>query len=190
VAIKLFNVSSDFDVAGLFFAAPAAAGLAVRWKSVPLAHAAALGLIAAAVWLGLKLHVPPQGLIGFALALGLLAVAGRWLRERGQPVGGVFYGWLTWGAVGFYMGAGIDLGHGWTVPHRIGWLALGAGLTALGRRDGFGAVTAAGVLSLMIGISVVMYDLGLGLLTASAVFFCAAIAAGVAGLALRRRATA
>jgi hypothetical protein len=74
------------------------------------------------------------------------------------------------------------------MAHRIGWLVLGAVLTALGRRDRMGAITAAGVLSLMIGISVVMYDLGLGLLTASAVFFAAAIVAVLAGLALRRRA--
>lgn len=187
-AIQLFNVSRDFDVAGLFIAAPAAVALAVYWKSVPLAHAAALGLIAAAVWLALKLHVPPQGLIVFAAAIGALAAGGRWLRERGAPAGGVFYGWLAWGAVAFYTAAGIDLNHGWTIPHRIGWLILGGALVALGRRDRMGSVTAVGVLSLMMGISVVMYDLGLGLLTASAVFFFAAIAAAVAGFAMRRRA--
>lgn len=188
VAIHLFNVASDFDVAGLFLAAPAAAALAIRWRSTPLAHAAALGLIAAAVWLSLKLHAPPEGVIGIAALIGALAAGGRWLRERGTPAGGVFYAWLTWGAVAFYMGGGIDLQHGWRIPHRIGWLLLGGALTALGRRDRMGSVTAAGVLSLMIGVSVVMYDLGLGLLAASAVFFSAAIAAAVAGLALRRRA--
>jgi len=187
-AIQLFHVKEGLEFAGLFVAAPAAAALAVRWRSVPLAHAAAVGVLAAALWLALKLPTPPEGLIGFAAALAVLAAGGRWLRERGQPTGGIFYGWLAWGAVAFYMGAGPDLPHGWTIPHRIGWLLLGGGLVALGRRDRMGSVTAAGVLSLMIGISVVMYDLGLGLLTASFVFFLAAIAAAVAGVALRRRA--
>jgi hypothetical protein len=90
--------------------------------------------------------------------------------------------------MGFYLGAAIDLHDGGKVAHRIGWLVLGGALLALGRRDRVGSVTALGVLSLMIGVSVIMYDLGLGLMTASAVFLCAAIAAAVAGLALRRRA--
>lgn len=177
------------DFAGLFLAAPAAAALAVRWKSVPLAHAAALGLIAAVAWLGTKLNAPPLALIGFAAALGAAAMGGRWLRERGEAVGGPFYGWLAWGAVAFYLGAGIDLHDGGAkIAHRIGWLIFGGALAALGRRDRVGSVTALGVLSLMIGVSVIMYDFGLGLLTASAVFFGAAIVAAVAGLMLRRRA--
>jgi hypothetical protein len=187
-AVRDFNASQGVDIAGLFLAAPLAAALAVRWKSTPLAHAAALGLIAAALWLSLKLHASAEALIGFSLAVGALAAGGRWLRERGEPLGGVFYAWLTWGAVAFYVGGGIDTHDGaFKIAHRIGWLVLGGALVALGRRDRMGSVTAAGVLGLMIGISVVMYDLGLGLMTASAVFFGAAIAAGLAGLALRRR---
>ena len=187
-AMQLFHVNEGLAFAGLFVAAPAAVALAVRWKSIPLAHAAAVGVLAAAVWLALKLHTPPAGLIGFAAALALLAAGARYLRERGLTGGGVLYGWLAWGAIGFYVAAAFDLHPGFTIAHRIGWLVLGAVLTALGRRDRMGSVTAAGVLSLMIGISVVMYDLGLGLLTASAVFFAAAIVAVLAGLALRRRA--
>ena len=187
-AIKLFNVSTAFDLAGLFLAAPAAVLMAQRWRSVPLAHAAALGLVAGAVWLSLKLHASPLALVGFAAALGVLAAGGRWLRERGDPVGGALYGWLAWGAIAFYMGGGIDLHRPWQIPQRIGWLVVGAALTALGRRDRSTPVTVAGVLALMIGVSVIMYDLGLGLLTASAVFFCAALAAIGAGFALRRRA--
>jgi hypothetical protein len=187
-AVRLFDQNQGSDVAGLILAAPLAAALAMRWKSVPLAHAAALGVIAAAVWLGLRLHASPAGLICFSAALGLLAAGGRWLRERGEAIGGVFYGWLAWGAMVFYLGAGIDLHQPYTIAHRIGWLILGGALVALGRRDRFGAVTAAGVLALMIGVAVIMYDLGLGLMTASAVFFGAAIVAAIAGLALRRRA--
>jgi uncharacterized membrane protein len=186
--LRNFDNPTRDDFAGLFLAAPAAAALAARWKSVPLAHAAALGLVAAAVWLGVDLHAPPAGLIGLAVALGLLAAGGRWLRERGAAVGGAFYGWLAYGATAFYLVAGIDLHQPYTIAHRAGWLVLGGALVALGRRDRAGAITALGVLGLMIGISVVMYDLGLGLMTASAVFFGAAIVAAVAGLALRRRA--
>ena len=188
VAVKLFSQTEGLDVAGLFLAAPAAAALAARWKSGPLAQAAALGVVAAAVWLGMKLHAPPAGLIGLAVALGVLAAGGRWLRERGEAVGGPFYGWLAYGAVGFYVGAGIDLHQPYTIAHRIGWLLIGGALVALGRRDRTGSITGLGVLSLMIGISVVMYDMGLGLMTASAVFLGAAIVAAVAGLMLRRRA--
>lgn len=187
-AIRLFNVSSAFDLAGLLVAAPAAVVLALRWRSVPLAHAAALGLVFAALWLSLKLHASPLALVGFAAGLGMLAAGARWLRERGEPGGAALYGWLAWGAIAFYVDAGIDLHPPWQVPQRIGWLALGAALAALGRRDRFAAITAAGVLSLMVGISMIMYDLGLGLLAASAVFFLAAVAAIGAGVALRRRA--
>jgi uncharacterized membrane protein len=63
-AIQLFHVKEGLEFAGLFVVAPAAAALAVRWKSVPLAHAAAVGVLAAAVWLALKLHTSPVGLIG------------------------------------------------------------------------------------------------------------------------------
>ena len=184
---RLFDAASNADVAGLYLAAPVAAALARRWKSVPLAHAAALGLIAAAIWLGMRLHAPPAGLVGLALALALLAAGARGLRERGEAVGAAAYAWLAWGAMAFYLGAGIDLHQPFTIAHRVGWLILGGALVALGRRDRAGAITALGVLSLMIGVSVVMYDLGLGLMTASAVFLGAAIVAAVAGFALRRR---
>ena len=187
--LRSYDRPYAFDFAGLFLAAPAAAALAVRWKSVPLAHTTALGLIAAAIWLGTRLHAPPAALIGLAALLGALAMGGRWLRERGEAVGGPFYGWLAWGAVAFYLGAGIDLhDSGSKIAHRIGWLIVGGALAALGRRDRVGSVTALGVLSLMIGVSVIMYDFGLGLLAASGVFFLAAIVAAVAGLAVRRRA--
>jgi hypothetical protein len=185
-ALDNHGLPGGFYFPWLFVAAPAATALAMRWRSIPLAHGAALGLVAAAVWLGVKLRLEGMPLVAFAAALAVLAAAARQLRERGAPTGSVFYGWLVWGALGFYMLAGID-SHDLTIVHRLGWLLLAGALVALGRRDRHGAVTAAGVLGLVIGVSVVMYDLGLGLMTASAVFFAAAIAAVVAGLALRRR---
>ena len=184
---RLFDGPALSDFAGLFVAAPVAAFLTVRWRSVPLAYGAALGVLGAALWLGLKGRGPPPELLAIAAALAVLAAGGRWWRERGEAVGGVFYGWLAWGAMAFYLGAGMDLHQPYTFAHRIGWLILGGALVALGRRDRVGAVTALGVLSLMIGVSVVMYDLGLGLMAASAVFFGAAVVAALAGLALRRR---
>jgi hypothetical protein len=189
--VDVFAAARSFNFPWVLVAAAAAAALAVRWRSAPLAHAAALGALAAALWLAFNWRASPAELLAIAAALGLLAAGGRWLRERGDAggaAGGAFYGWLAWGSIGFYMAAGFNLHQGFTIAHRIGLLILGGALVALGRRDRHGLVTAAGVLSLMIGISVVMYDLGLGLLTASAVFFAAAIAAVFAGLALRRRA--
>ena len=45
------GVGSGFDVPWLLVAAPAAAALAVLWRSAPLAHAAAIGMVACLVWL-------------------------------------------------------------------------------------------------------------------------------------------
>src|SRR5262249_42090908 len=143
---RLFNGSAMADFAGLFLAAPVAAFLAARWRSVPLAHGAALGVIGAGLWLAVKGHDSSPRLRAIAVALGVLAAAGRWWRERGEAVGGVFYGWLVWGALGFFAPAGFGLHETLTLAHRIAWLAIGGGLIALGRRDRMGSVTAAGVL--------------------------------------------
>jgi uncharacterized membrane protein len=185
----LDNAAGD-NFAWLFVAAPAATALAILWRSVPLAHGAAIAIVAAAIWLGFRLDAGAPVQLAFAAGLAAAAAAARWLRERGQPGAGVLYGWLVWAAMGFFMVGGWDQKDALAVTHRLAWLILGGGLVALGRHDRMAAVTALGVLSLMIGVSVLMYDLGLGLLTASAMFFVAAILAIVAGLMLRRRAKA
>jgi hypothetical protein len=190
-ATNLESGGGGFDLPWLLVAAPGAAALAVRWRSVPLAHGAAISLTALALWIAMKFQVGALGGLIFALVLAALALVARGLREREQPGAGVLYGWLTWAAAGFFVGSGLgDHGKPLAIAHRFAWLLLGGGLVALGRHDRMGAITAAGMLSLIGAASVLMYDLGLGLLTASAVFFVAALVAIVAGLLLRRRAKA
>jgi uncharacterized membrane protein len=186
----LLDSAAADDLAWLFVAAPAGAALAVRWRSVPLAHGAAVAALAAAIWLALRLDAHAATQLAVAGALAAAAALARWLRERGRTGAGVLYGWLAWAAMGFFMVSGWELKDALAIAHRLAWLLLGGGLLALGRHDRMAAVTALGVLSLMLGVSVLMYDLGLGLMTASAVFFAAAVIAVAAGLALRRRAAA
>jgi uncharacterized membrane protein len=184
----LFAHLRSFDFGWLIVAAPAASALAFRWRSVPLALAAGLGVGAAAVWLATKTSAPPEGRLALAVALAALAAGARSLRERDRACAGVLYGWLTWAAAAFFASAGFELGHPFAIAHRLAWLLLGGGLVTLGRLDRHALMTAAGVLSLIGAISAVMYDLGLGLMAAAAVFLAAALIAGLGGLALRRRA--
>jgi hypothetical protein len=180
-----FGRSSDF--AAMVVVAPAAAALAWRWRSAGLAHAAGLGFAVAAAWVAARIGHGGWADIGVSACLAAMAVGARWLRERGEACGGVLYGWLTWEALGFFVNAGWEDGHLPALLHRGAWLAIGAGLIVLGRHDRHTAVTVAGVLALIGAISAIMTDLGFGLMTASAVFLGAAVLAGVAGFALRRR---
>jgi|SRR6185312_2162112 len=179
------------EVPWLAVAAPAAAALALRWRSTALAHAAAIAVVAEALWLAAKLRFDAAAFLAGAVALAVLAIGARWLaRRREDRLGGVFYGWFVWGAFAAFIAAGIDLTtHRLGVLHRIVWLAAAGGALALGRNDRHTPVTAAGVLGLIGAVSVLMLDLGVNLLTAAAVFFVAAAVALVAGLILRRRAT-
>jgi uncharacterized membrane protein len=171
----------------LAIAAPAAGALAVRWRSAPLAHAASLGAIAAALWIALKVDHHAVALLAGALALFALAAGGRWLAQREVSPGGVFYGWFAWGALGLFAVAGYDYGaHTLDLVHRIAWLAIASGGIAIGRHDRNRAVTAAGVIGLLSAVTAILVDLGVNLLTAAAVFFAAALVAVGAGLALRR----
>jgi hypothetical protein len=91
-------------------------------------------------------------------------------------------GYLPWfGAEGSQL-AGI--------LHRIVWLAASGGVLALGRYDGHSLVGAVGVLSIIGAICALLGDLGLDLLAAAGVFLVCAVAALIAGLALRQRAKA
>jgi hypothetical protein len=177
-----------FDFAWMVVVAPAAAALAWRWRSAALAHAAGLGFAVAASWVASQIGHDSWALLIASVVLAALAAGGRWLRERGEPCGGVFYGWLTYEALGFFVMAGWASLHPPGLVHRVAWLLIGGGLVALGRSDRHTAITVAGVLSLIGAVSAIMYDLGLGLMTASAVFLGAAVLAGLAGVALRRRA--
>ncbi len=74
------------------------------------------------------------------------------------------------------------------MPHRLAWLIVAGGLVALGRNDRHAPVTAAGMLGLIGAVATILMDLGLGLMSAAAVFMSAAVLAGLAGWALRAKA--
>jgi uncharacterized membrane protein len=170
-------------------AAPAAAALALRWRSIPLAHAAAVALAALAVWTAYKAPDHDAGLLAASAALAALAFGARRLRERGQAVGGVLCAWLLLAALAVFIDAGIFGEHEHlTLAHRIVWLLLAGGLVALGRHDRQTPITAAGVVGLLGAVGAILLDLGVNLMAAAAVFFGAAVLAAAAGFTLRRRA--
>jgi hypothetical protein len=63
-------------------------------------------------------------------------------------------------------------------------------MIALGMHDRQTMVTAAGVTAMIAGVCAILFDLGLGLMTAAGLFAACAIIALVAGLLTRRRAKA
>ena len=97
---------------------------------------------------------------------------------------------MTDGVLACYAGAGLTQDDPSDLAHRLGWLVVSAGVIALGRYDGRPTVTGLGVVSLIAAISAILFDLGLGLMTAAAVFAVCALGALTAGWLLRRRARA
>ena len=162
--------------------------LAWQWRSAPTAQAAGLGLFTAAALLAARDHHEWNFLMAAAAAAVAAAAARRYADGR---FGGVLYGWAAVGVLVFYVAAGIGFDPdmlAWRLPHRIVWLLLSGGALALGRHDRHGALTVVAVLSLLGAISTILFDLGLGLMTAAGLFLACAAAALVAGLLLRRRA--
>lgn len=171
--------------------APGGVALAWVWRSTPLAHAAGLATIAAA---GLLISLTSgdyaeawflAAAVGFALA----AAGARRLPDD-TPLGRVLLGWFVLGALGYFALAGLADDDPSDLPHRLGWLIISACVIALGRHDRHPTVTGLGVVSLIAAISAILFDLGLGLMTAAAVFAVCALGALVAGWLLRRRAKA
>jgi hypothetical protein len=206
--LALVGRSSGAGIAALVligfgdFAAPASgwlllAGLAAviaarRWRSVPLAHGAGIAVIvglAAAQMTILPDHgtddLQEKALVASAL-LALATFGARWLRGREESGAGVLYGWWVWGALWAFAAAGLS-GEDFRLVHRGLWLLIAGGVIALGRHDRHALVTAAGVAALIGAVAAVMFDLGLDLIYAAAVFGLAALAALVAGWMLRRR---
>lgn len=182
--------SGDLEAPWLIFAAPLGAWLAIAWKSAPLAHASAIAIIASFGWVSGRIDENHQiAFLFFSVWLAAMAAGGRWLRQQNRPFGGVFYGWFAWGAL-FFFAIGGYAGGDWGILHRLVWLLAAGGLIALGRYDQHNMVTTIGVLGLMGAIAALLSDLGLNLLAAAGLFFVAALAALIIGLALRRRGNA
>jgi len=172
-------------VRGLAFAAPLGLILAALLSSRALAHAASIGLIIGFM----ALKSDPSGLT--VLASCALFAAGaavaRWRREDDSPTASTVYGWLIWGTLIAFGLSGFD-DHGFTgLPHRAVWLMVSGGVLTLGLNDRQPLVTAAGVISLMAAMAAILFDLGVGLMTAAGVFGACALVALVTGLLISRR---
>ena len=74
------------------------------------------------------------------------------------------------------------------IAHRAAWLLISGGVIALGMHDRQGMVTAAGVVSMIAAVCAILFDLGLGLMTAAGLFAVCALIALIAGGLTRRRA--
>lgn len=174
----------------LIFAAPVGMALAWLWNSKPLAHASALALVVGLVALmSMYERWGATSLLVSAAVLALLAGAARQLSDRRTAV--IFFLWFVWGAMVFYGVAGFDeFKGGYLIAHRAAWLLIAGGVIALGMHDRQGMVTAAGVVSMIAAVCAILFDLGLGLMTAAGLFAVCALIALVAGGLTRRRAKA
>jgi uncharacterized membrane protein len=183
----------DNDAPWMLVAAPIGAFLALRWRSGVLAHASALALIYCFGWFAARFDDADAAIFLF-LSIGMAAMAGgaRWLAAQGRAFANIFFGWFTLAALilfaiaGYLPWFGGEDGNG-GLAHRLVWLCASGGVIALGRFDRHAMVTAIGVLSLIAAIFALLADLGLDLMAAAGVFLLCALAALVAGLALRRR---
>src|SRR5690606_12821309 len=155
----------------LALAGPAGAALAFAWRSAPIAHASGLAILVAAL---LLLSLADNHLVDALFLAAALAYAGAAASVRrlagDEPAGRALIGWLVLGVLACYAGAGLTQDDPSDLAHRLGWLVVSAGVIALGRYDGRPTVTGLGVVSLIAAISAILFDLGLGLMTAAAVF--------------------
>jgi len=186
----------DNDVPWMLFAAPLGGFLALRWGSSPLAHLSALAIIYCFTWFAARTHADAGVFLFLSVAMGCLAAAARRLFIQDRPFAAVFYGWFVWGALMFFAVAGYIPMLGGSQPgplsgafHRLVWLAASGGLLGLGRYDRHLAVSAIAILSLICAGFALMTDLGLNLVVAAGVFMLCAIAAMIAGMLLRGKAT-
>lgn len=185
-----FLGAHSFDIWSIVVA-PIGLVLALLWRSTPLAHAGcAAGLIA--LWRVASENEANAAIyLVFSIVLFGCTALARYNRARDHEHAGVFYGWAALGALSFFAIAGLATNAEpsasyWDIPHRLAWLVASGAAIALGRFDRHIMLTATGVISLMLAITVILVDLGFDLLAAAAVFFVGAFGALVAGLMLRR----
>lgn len=178
--------SRNDDTRWLIFAAPVGLAMAWFWNSRPLAHAGGLALLIGTVAI-LALHDADWGTASLLVAGGIaaaLALAARQLSDRRTAV--IFMLWMIWGALAMFAAGGFeDLSTLEKIAHRAAWLTAAVGTIALGMHDRQGMATAAGVVALIAGVCTVLFDLGLGLMTAAGLFGACALAALVAGYVIR-----
>lgn len=194
VALVLIGAGDLSDEVGtgwtwLLPAATLGAALAWRWRSAVLAQAASIALLAGSARFALASDAAEE--IGFAASLLclVLAAGARWTAQREEGVvAAVVYGWLIWGALGFFGASGSEQVMG-GAAHRLIWLAMASGAVALGRNDRHGMITAGGVLAFFGAVSAILFDLGLDLMTAAGLFAACSVAALGAGWALHARRT-
>ena len=186
---SLFGVETGWP-GWLVVAAPLGALAALAWRSQALAHAAGVSGVIAVLTFDKALSSQTELLfLSAAAVLALGAIGARWLRGRFEGPAGALYGWWAWGALAWFGAAGFGDGlRG--VAHSVVWLALSAGVVVAGRQDRHAPVSAAGVVGLFAAGMVLLFNLGIGLLTSAAIFGGLAIAALVVAMALKRARTA
>ena len=176
----------------LVFAAPLGMAAGWRWRSLPLAHVAALA------WLAGLMHLALDGGDQFqarswvlAGVLALLAGAARLRFGRGETLTRLFYGWAVLGALMFLAVAGLEeVPDAATFAHRALWLGVSSAVVVLGRADRHGFSTTVGVVSMLAAVIAVLLDLGLGLMAAAGLFTVFAVLALGSGWTLRARSRA
>jgi uncharacterized membrane protein len=186
--VGLGDFAGDDRSRWLVFAAPAGLALAWFWRSRPLAHAASLALIVGALAAISEWGLDRDGR-DFLIGAGVLAaLAGLARHAAARPEAKIAFLWFVWGALlHFGLGGFGDHDQAFTAVHRAAWLALSAGVVALGAHDRQGVVTAAGVVSMAAAVCAILFDLGFGLMAAAGLFAACAVAALAVALVVRGR---
>lgn len=171
-------------------AAPIGVAMALRWRSTPLAHVA--GFVA--LWIVPAIPQPidarNQALcLAASIGFAILAAGARHLRGRFAAQASTLYGWFIIGLL-VYLALSAVGTYRLHVFHPLAVLILSAGVVTLGRHDRHASVTAVGVLGLLGAGGWLLFDLGVGLLTAAGIFAGCATAALVVAVLMRRRSAA
>ena len=123
--------------------------------------------------------------VSLAFLWAAFAGASLYALQRGRAGAGLLFGWGVWTACLMFALAGGRLGEEFL--HWLALLAVGIGVLALGAWTRVGWVSAAGVVSLGGATALILFDLGVSLMAASAVFAVAALGAGALARVLKGR---